>query len=212
MYLPEHFREDSAWILHSFIERHPLGTLIVSVDGRPEASHLPMLLDPGRGAGGMLAGHIARANPLWRVVGDGTEVLVVFSGADAYVSPSAYPGKAVDGRVVPTWNYAVVHARGRIRFFDDAARLRALVGALTDHHEAARPEPWAVSDAPDAYVGAMLKGIVGVEVEIASLTGRYKSSQNRAPADRAGVRSALEAGRDAQALDELVRDPRPPAR
>ncbi len=206
MYVPGHFREDRVEVLHAFIERHPLGTLIGTVDGRPEANHIPMLLDRSRGSLGTLTGHVARANPLWRTSDDGTEVLVIFNGADAYVSPSSYPSKRTNGRVVPTWNYAVVHARGRIRFFDDRDRLHALLSALTEHHEAGRPEPWSVTDAPPAYVDAMLKAIVGFDVEIAELTGKFKASQNRADADRAGVRAELRAKRGNADADELVRD------
>ena len=141
---------------------------------------------PGRN--GTLQGHVARANPLWRSVAEGAEVLVVFRGADAYISPSSYPSKRTDGKVVPTWNYSVVHARGTIRFFDDEARLHALVSNLTDRFERDRPEPWAVSDAPADYVRAMLRAIVGFEIEITELVGKFKASQNRSAEDRAGVR------------------------
>jgi transcriptional regulator len=207
MYLPDQFRENRVEILHAFIERHPLGTLVASVGGRPEANHVPMLLDRTGGALGTLAGHVARANPVWRNVADATEVLVVFGGADAYVSPSSYPSKKTDGRVVPTWNYAVAHVHGRIRFFDDQGRLHALVSALTGRHEAGQPEPWAVTDAPEAYIDAMLRAIVGFEIEIAEISGKFKASQNRPDADRAGVRSRLREGRGEADLDELVREP-----
>lgn len=133
-------------------------------------------------------------------------MLVVFHGADAYVSPSSYPSKREDGKVVPTWNYAVVHARGRIRFFEDDARLHALVSKLTDHFEGPRPEPWSVADAPEDYVRAMLRAIVGFEIEITDLVGKFKASQNRSAEDRAGVRSAMGAAGVGK-LDELVRDP-----
>jgi transcriptional regulator len=209
MYLPDQFREERVEVLHAFIELHPLGTLVASVDGRPEANHVPMLLDRAGGALGTLAGHVARANPVWRNVADATEVLVVFGGADAYVSPSSYPSKKTDGRVVPTWNYAVAHVYGRIRYFDDHGRLHALVSALTGRHEAGQTEPWAVTDAPAAYIDAMLKAIVGFEIEIAEISGKFKASQNRLDADRAGVRSRLRESRGEADLDELVGEPAP---
>jgi transcriptional regulator len=206
MYLPPHFRERRTDVLHEFIERHPLGMLVTSVNGAPVADHVPMLLSPGHGPHGAMQGHVARANPLWRTTADGAEVLVVFHGADAYVSPSSYPSKRVDGKVVPTWNYAVVHARGRIRFFEDEARLHALVSTLTEHFERARPEPWSVADAPGDYVRAMLGAIVGFEIEVTDLVGKFKASQNRSAEDRAGVSVGLGAAGKC-GLDELVRDP-----
>jgi transcriptional regulator len=206
MYLPNHFGERRLEVLLEFIERHPLGMLVTSVDGAPVADHVPMLFARDAGQHGTLQGHVARANPLWRTTADGAEVLVVFHGADAYVSPSSYPSKREDGKVVPTWNYAVVHARGRIRFFEDEARVHALVSTLTEHFERARPEPWSVADAPDDYVRAMLRAIVGFEIEITDLVGKFKASQNRSAEDRAGVRVSLGAA-GADELDELVRDP-----
>lgn len=207
MYVPAHFREERREVLQGFVERHPLGALVTLAAGRPEVDHVPMLLDRGAGRCGRLRGHVARANPVVRHTPDGAEVLVVFGGADAYVSPSAYPSKRVDGRVVPTWNYAVVHARGPLRWFDDRDRLHALVSALTDRHEAGRPEPWAVTDAPADYVEAMLRAIVGFEIDIEVLEGKFKASQNRAEADREGVRRQLAAAQAPDDLDELVRSP-----
>lgn len=207
MYLPRHFREESRDVVRAFIERHPLGTLVTIAGGTLEADHVPMLLDAGRGVHGTLRGHVARANPLWRTVATEAEVLVVFAGADAYISPSNYAAKRTDARVVPTWNYAVVHVRGRIRFFEDADRLRGLVSALTDRHEAARPAPWAVADAPASYVDELLRAIVGFDIEITEVTAKFKASQNRPEVDRAAVRADLAAEHDAQAVHELVRDP-----
>jgi transcriptional regulator len=206
VYLPQHFREQRPGLLHDFIERHPLGTLVSVVDGTPVADHVPMLLAREPGPNGTLQGHVARANPLSRSAANGAEVLVVFHGADAYVSPSSYPSKQTDGKVVPTWNYAVVHVRGTIRFIDDEAWLHALVSRLTGCFEHDRPGPWAVSDAPAEYVRAMLRAIVGFEIEIAELVGKFKASQNRSAEDRGGVRQALGAA-GAGELDELVRDP-----
>jgi transcriptional regulator len=206
MYLPRHFRESNIEVLHEFIERHPLGMLVGVVDGTPVADHLPMLLARDSGTSGTLQGHVARANPLWRNAANGSEALVVFHGEDAYISPSSYPSKRTDGKVVPTWNYSVVHARGTIRFFDDEARLHALVSNLTDHFERDRPEPWAVSDAPADYVRAMLRAIVGFEIEVTEIVGKFKASQNRSAGDRDGVRETLGAA-GVGALAELVRDP-----
>ena len=208
MYCPRHFREERIETLLEFVMRHPLATLVTLADGRPDANHVPVLLDRTRGAMGSLCGHVARANPLWRTTSDDSEVLVLFHGAEAYVSPSSYPSKQVDGRVVPTWNYAVVHARGRIRWYHDRARLQQLVSALTDRHEAAQRAPWAVGDAPASYLEAMLKAIVGFEIELCGLDGKFKASQNKTEADRDGIRAALAADRGPVELDELVRSPR----
>lgn len=207
MYRPAHFREERRDVLHGFIERHPLGALVTVASGRPEVDHVPMQLDRDAGPCGRLRGHVARANPVVRATPDGTPVLVVFAGADAYISPSAYPSKRVDGRVVPTWNYAVVHARGPIRWFDDRDRLHALVSALTDEHESGKTEPWAVADAPADYVDAMVRAIVGFEIEVEELEGKFKASQNRAEADRDGVRRQLSGARAPDDVDELVRAP-----
>jgi transcriptional regulator len=206
MYLPGHFREGRREILHEFIERHPLGTLVTVAQGSLRADHVPMLLVHDPGGHQTLHGHVARANRLWRDVQDGTDVLVIFGGADAYVSPSWYPSKAATGQVVPTWNYAVAHVRGKIRFFEAPDRLHALVASLTERNERTQPVPWSIDDAPEAYVQAQLKAIVGFEIEILELVGKFKSSQNRPAEDRAGVRKGLQR-LGAEALDELVREP-----
>jgi transcriptional regulator len=207
MYLPSYFREDRLDVLHEFIERHPLGVLVASTNGELTADHLPMLLARTEGAKGTLHGHVARANPLWKSLAAGSDVLVIFGGASAYVSPSWYTEKALTGKVVPTWNYAVSHARGRIQFYDDATRLRALVSSLTDHHERQHATPWSVGDAPEPYVQAQLRAIVGFEIEIRDLVGKFKASQNKSDADRALVTDALKS-RHATDVDELVRLPR----
>jgi transcriptional regulator len=208
MYLPRHFREERLDHLHAFIERHPLAALITSTDGRPDANHMPLLLVRQPDRLGTLRGHVARGNPLWRTTAEGSEVLVLFGGADAYVSPSWYATKRATGKVVPTWNYAVVHVRGRIRFFDDPEWLHTLVSSLTDRFEKPRPEPWAVTDAPTDYIQAQLRAIVGLEIEILDITGKFKASQNRPDADRDGVAAGLRETGEA-GLDELVRDPEP---
>jgi transcriptional regulator len=181
MYVPDIFREDRKDVLHQAMRQIAFATLVTK---DLEANHLPMLLE-----GNMLRGHVARANPVWKA-GEGA-ALAIFLGPHAYVSPNWYPSKAETGKAVPTWNYITVHARGTIRWVQDADWLRAHVTALSNAHEAPRPEPWAVSDAPDSYIESMLRGIVGFELTIESLEGKYKLSQNRDDADRAGVREAF---------------------
>ncbi|HUZ73701.1 MAG TPA: FMN-binding negative transcriptional regulator [Stellaceae bacterium] len=191
MYVPEHFAERRVPVLHAAIRRIGFATLVTAGAQGIEASHVPLLLDPEPAPLGTLLGHIARENPQARHAGDG-EVLAIFLGANAYVSPSWYPSKATSGsRVVPTWNYAAVHAYGPVAFFEDAARLEALVTRLTALHEAGRPAPWSVADAPRDYLAAMLKAIVGFAIPITRLEGKWKMSQNRPPGDRAGVAAAL---------------------
>ena len=207
MYLPKHFAEDRSAELHSFVRAHPLGMLVTLDGGRPEVDHIPMLLEA---TGARLRGHVARANPVAKRVVDGEEVLVVFRGADHYITPSWYAAKRVDGKVVPTWNYSVVNVRGRIRWFDAPDRLRALVEDLTRTHESPRAAPWAVGDAPEDYLASMLRAIVGFEIEVASMTAKFKASQNRSEADRQGVaRGLAEEGIPGGRAAELVRDPRP---
>jgi transcriptional regulator len=176
------------------------------------ADHLPLEFDATAGAHGTLRGHVARANPLWRAAA-GTPVLAIFRGPQAYVSPSWYPGKAATHKVVPTWNYAVVQAHGVLRAVDDAPWLLALVSRLTAHHETPQARPWAVTDAPADYVQQMLRAIVGIEIPLTRLLGKWKASQNRSEADRLGVAAGLENGdSDASAMARLVRNFRPPRR
>lgn len=185
MYVPDHFREDRPDVLQDAVRRIGFATLVTpNNDGSLEANHLPMLLQDG-----MLRGHVARANPVWKA-GAG-EALAIFLGPHAYVSPSWYPSKAETGKAVPTWNYLTVHARGAINWIQDADWLRAHVGALSQTHEAGRAQPWAVTDAPAGYVDGLLRAIVGFELTIAKLEGKWKLSQNRDAADRAGVREGL---------------------
>jgi transcriptional regulator len=187
MYTPDHFREGRPEVLHDAMQRIGFATLVTT---GLEANHLPMLLQDG-----VLRGHVARANPVWKA-GDG-EALAIFLGPHAYVSPNWYPSKAQTGKAVPTWNYITVHARGHIRWMQDAEWLRAHVTALSDTHEAPQPEPWKVSDAPASYVDSLLRAIVGFELTIEALEGKYKLSQNRDAADRDGVREAFaREGRD----------------
>jgi transcriptional regulator len=188
MYNPPHFREERPEILHQAIAGIAFATLVTQGADGMEANHLPFLLDAERG---VLRGHVARANPVWKEARTTREALVIFLGPDAYVTPSWYATKAATGKVVPTWNYLAVHARGTLEFFDDAARLRTLVTDLTRTHEAGRARPWTVSDAPSGYIDTMLRAIVGVELTITRLEGKWKLSQNRDAADREGVRAGL---------------------
>ncbi len=191
MYLPQSFVEDRPEILAALIARHPLGLLLTIDDGEIKASHLPFLLQPATAtAPARLRGHLARANPHGRSL-DGAQGLLCFQGPDSYVSPSYYPSKQRDPRQVPTWNYAVVHARGPVRTFDDAASVLAIVTELSAHFERAQPRPWSVADAPADYVDKLLQAIIGVELTITSLQGKWKMSQNRLAEDAAGVAAAL---------------------
>jgi len=192
MYQPAHFVEARSEVLQAAIRDHPLGTLVtMNRAGALQANPLPFLLDANDGPAGTLRGHVARANPVWRDTRDDVEALVVFQGVDGYVSPSWYPSKTQGGKVVPTWNYVVVQARGRLRVVDDAVWLRAFVTRLTERFESGRAVPWHVGDAPADYIESMLEAIVGVEIELTSLAGKYKLSQNRPAADRAGVIAGL---------------------
>jgi transcriptional regulator len=188
MYNPPQFREERPEILAEAIRRIAFATLVSEGQNGLIANHLPFLLDMERG---VLRGHVARANPVWKDARTDREALVIFLGPDAYITPSWYATKAQTGKVVPTWNYLTVHARGRLEFFDDAEPLRALVSDLTDRHEGERAQPWAVSDAPCDYIDTMLRAIVGVELRITRLEGKWKMSQNRDAADREGVRAGL---------------------
>ena len=193
MYRPAAFRQDDLATLHAQIDASGLAVLISAGEQGLQASHLPLLLEPGEGEFGTLYGHFARANPHWRDLASGAEALVVFSGPDAYIHPGWYPAKAEHGKVVPTWNYIAVHAWGQAEVFDEPERLLQLVNRLSDHHEQGRPQPWAVSDAPRDYLDAMLRAIVGFALPIRRLEGKWKLSQNRSPQDQAGVRAGLAA-------------------
>ena len=187
MYVPPLFREERIDEMAELMRRYPLATLItVGADGLI-ANHVPMLYDAEPAPFGTLRGHVARANPQWRMERPETGALAVFQGPQAYVSPSFYPSKRQHPEVVPTWNYAVVHAHGRAIIHDDAAWLRRMVTDLTEAQEAAFDEPWHVSDAPAGYIDGLLKAIVGVELRVTGLEGKWKASQNRAEVDQAGV-------------------------
>ena len=187
MYLPSHFEQHDTEALRALMREHPLATLVsLQADG-PTADHVPLEFDA---ATRTLRGHVARANPLWRVAG-GQAVLAVFCGPQTYITPSWYASKAATHKVVPTWNYTVVHSRGTLQVIEDAPWLHDLVSRLTRHHESPRAQPWAVSDAPDDYVQPMLRAIVGIQIPVDRLVGKWKVSQNRSAADRQGVAQGL---------------------
>jgi len=204
MYVPSHFVEDRVDVLHAVLREAGLATLVtLGADGL-DASHIPLLLEPEPGPLGRLVGHVARANPQWRTTPDGSAALAIVLGPDAYVSPSWYPSKRETGRVVPTWNYVAIHAHGTVRFFQERERLLDVVARLTDRHEHLRPVHWKVTDAPPDYLDDMLKGIVGVELTIMRIEGKWKASQNKDEADRLGVEEGLRSEGEA-AMASLVR-------
>ena len=209
MYLPAHFAESRPQVLRDFIAAQPLGLLVTqNRAGGIDANSVPFFLDTDDDATpGVLRAHVARANPLWKEARDDVDALVVFQGPHGYVSPAWYPSKAEHGKVVPTWNYVMVQARGRLRAVDDKAWLRAFVTRLTDHHEGSRAAPWAVTDAPADFIEATLGAIVGIEIPLSSLVGKWKVSQNRSAADRAGVAAGLLRERDDRALAAEVNAP-----
>jgi transcriptional regulator len=191
MYRPPHFREDRLDVLHALIESHRLGTIVTHGADGLEANLVPFTLDASRGPHGTLKAHFAKANQQLAAFRDGGEAMVVFQGAESYITPSWYPTKHEHGKVVPTWNYAVVQAWGRPVVIEDPAWLLAQISELTDANEGKRPAPWAVTDAPDAYVTSQLKGIFGIEIEIARIEGKWKTSQNQPEGNRVGVAEGL---------------------
>jgi transcriptional regulator len=195
MYTPSAFRHDSLPELHEHILATRLAILVSQGPDGFEASHVPLLLEPDAGEFGTLHGHLARANPQWRALAAG-EVMVIFPGVDAYISPGFYAAKAEHGKVVPTWNYEAVHAHGQADVFTDAQRLLQIVSGLTDRHEARQPQPWSVNDAPADYIDGMLKAVVGFSIPIARLLGKRKLGQNRSAADIQGVKTGLSASTD----------------
>jgi transcriptional regulator len=208
VYTPVHFAEQREPVLRELIKARPLATLIVSTPRGLDAQHLPLLLDETRASPGALQGHVAKANLVWSEVASGAEVLAVFHGPQHYVSPSWYPSKREHGKVVPTWNYVVVHARGTITWNTDSAWLRALLERTTSSQESPRPEPWRIDEAPASFVDRNIEAIVGLEIAVHELTGKWKLSQNRSAADRSGVVAGLlaEGGDDAVDLANLMRD------
>ena len=205
MYQPPHFREDDPAVQHALIRAHPLGLLVTMGADGLEANLIPFVLDASAGPHGTLRGHLARPNPQWRQFDPAVEALVVFQGPEAYITPSWYATKAETGRVVPTWNYVVVQVRGGMTTTDDPAWLRSQIGSLTAQQEAPRAEPWHVDDAPAAFVEGQIRGIVGIEIAITRIDGKWKTSQNRPAADHAGIIAGLSADGAAD-MAGLVRD------
>ena len=191
MYLPAHYANPDAQTLHALMRAHPLATLIHQGTDGPDADHIPLELDADDGPHGCLVGHVARANPVWQRA-QGQAVLAVFQGPQAYISPNHYPSKALHHRVVPTWNYAVVHAHGVLQAEDDPTWVLALVTRLTQRHETASVKPWAVSDAPADHIQKLLGAIIGIRIPLTRLVGKWKISQNMGPADRLGAAAGVE--------------------
>ena len=205
MYLPKHFEERDPERLRSFIQRYPLGSLVTATESGLDANHIPFLFTD-TGSAGTLHGHVARVNPLWREGVRDAAALVIFQGPNSFISPSWYPSKRENARVVPTWNYAVVHVHGVLRFVDDPAWVRSHVDALTREHERKRDPPWAVTDAPADFVEKMVAAVVGIEISIMELVGKWKVSQNRSISDRVGVVEALERTPSEAAIAALKRE------
>lgn len=196
MYLPKPFEESRPEVLRAFVRSHPLATIVLHADGELSADHVPLILQPHPAPNGVLLGHVARANPLWRRAGAGTPCLAIFRGVDHYVSPNAYATKRKTGKVVPTWNYEAVHVNGTIRAIDDRAWVRRLLETLTHEHERAQPNPWRIDDAPPDYVETMLGAVVGIEIDVQRIVGKAKLSQNQPAENRRSLVAALRAAGD----------------
>ncbi|MDQ2890709.1 MAG: FMN-binding negative transcriptional regulator [Gemmatimonadota bacterium] len=211
MYVPRSNAEDRLEVLHDYIRGNPLATLVTVTASGMIASHLPLVLDPTAGPYGALQGHLARANPQHAATLLKPDALAIFSGPDAYITPSWYPAKAEHGKVVPTWNYVAVHAYGPIRFIDDLKFLRAHLESLVTRHESTRDHPWSVSDAPPEYIGQLERAIIGFEIPIARIEGKWKMSQNRSAADIDGVVVGLNESHkaDDRAVAAIVQRVRP---
>ena len=201
MYLPVHNEETRLEEIHRVMKAHPLGILITHTGGHVDANHIPFEFEPGTGSPGVLTAHVARANPVWSDLKTGDEVLVVFRGADAYISPTWYPSKHELHRQVPTWNYQVVHARGIVTIRDDERFVRGMVARLTRTHEATagNDRPWKMTDSAPEYIDSLLRAIVGLEIEVTSLVGKSKLGQNKEVRDIEGPAKALKD----RAADEL---------
>lgn len=205
MYLPQHFAEPRLDELHRIIRENAFGMLVTNTASGLEANHLPILLDEEQGPHGVLQAHLARANPLWQEVREGDPVLVVFRGAQGYISPNWYPGKQQTHRRVPTWNYEVVHAHGTVHVHDDERFVRGVVARLTRQHEATQPQPWKMGEAPEDYLSEQLRHIVGLEIRITRLDGKRKLNQHHEPQDRQGAIEGLEASGN-HALAKAMRE------
>jgi transcriptional regulator len=192
MYIPAHFAEERTEVLHGLIADHPLGALVTMGPNGLDANHIPFEFDPAQGPHGTLRAHVARSNPVWQEAADRSEALVIFQGPSAYISPSWYPSKHEAHRQVPTYNYMVVHAHGNIIVRDDEPFVRGLVARLTRKMEAGEATPWKMGDAPADFISQMLAAIVGIEIPVERLTGKWKLGQNKAAEDRRGAATALQ--------------------
>ncbi|RFC64865.1 MULTISPECIES: FMN-binding negative transcriptional regulator [Mesorhizobium] len=207
MYQPPHFIETNSDVLQALVRAHPLGLMISATPSGPVADPLPFLISVGDDGAIRLRAHLARANPHWKILRDNPDstVLVVFQGSESYITPSWYETKRETGKVVPTWNYVTVQARGIAQVFEDSSWLLNQITELTATHEATREAPWQVHDAPAGYIESQMKGIVGLEIEVSELSGKWKVSQNRPVADRSGVAEGLEKAASGQVMAGLVR-------
>jgi transcriptional regulator len=204
MYLPQHFEETRLEVLQALVASQPLSTLITLSDAGLVADQIPLVLRANEGPLGTLVGHVARANPVWQATRLDLPVLLVFQGPQHYISPGWYPSKQEHGKVVPTWNYVVVQARGLLQIHDDVAWVRAQASQITRQQESGAAKPWAVEDAPRDYTDAMLRAVVGISIAVTQWSGKWKVSQNQPAANRAGVVQALSDLPDSQAADMAV--------
>jgi transcriptional regulator len=207
MYIPPHFEQPNIEVMHELIRTRPLATLVILGSNGINANHIPLHFSVTPEPFGVLRGHVARSNPIWTDLESDSEALAIFHGPDAYISPSWYATKQEAGKVVPTWNYTVVHAYGSLRIIDDASWVRAQLEALTNHNEAVFPEPWAVSDAPEDFTEKLIEVVIGIEMVITRLSGKWKVSQNQPPQNQSSVIQGLNASgqNEAVTMAELVK-------
>jgi transcriptional regulator len=211
MYNPAQHAEDRTEVLHVFMRQHPLAVLVTCGTTGPEATHVPMMLHPEIGPKGVLRCHVARGNDQWKTVEVSASVLAIFQGVEHYITPSWYAATQEHGRVVPTWNYETVHVRGRAKLIEDEAKLLEHLRSLTDQNEHGFEKPWSIDHPPKGYIESMSKGIVGIEIAVDTIEGKWKVSQNRSEADRQGVVAGLKAINSPASLKmaELVRERSP---
>ena len=201
MYTPSHFVEERMDVMHAFIRQHPLATIVSCGPDGPEATHVPVVLQSGAGSQGVLRCHFARANRHWETVRSSPAILAILQGPEHYITPAWYPSKREHGKVVPTWNYVTVHVRGQAKIFDEADELVSHLRALTEQSEQGRDAPWSIDDAPKSYLESLCKAIVGIEIEIRSIEGKWKVSQNRPEADRRGVIAGLDSAGSSSSIE-----------
>lgn len=193
MYIPKHFEESNVTVLHGFIRQHPFATLITTTKDGLNADHLPVFLNTTDASQIRLQGHIATSNPLWKNISENSDCLIIFQGDNAYITPNWMPSKQINGKVVPTWNYTAVHVKGTIIFIHDESWKLELLDKLTNEHEEKFYKPWEVSDAPVEFINKLLPAIVGFEISVNEISGKFKLSQNQSPENRVGIANGLEA-------------------